>query len=88
MVIKRQEVMRMGKDKRDIYIRPGKTALKLATNIFVDIVAGLLIGFGTYNFTVALEFPMVGIGGIALIFITCSISRSEYHQWCSMYLLP
>ena len=56
----------MGKDKRDIYIRPGKTAFKLATNIFVDIVAGLLIGFGTYNFTVALEFPMVGIGGIAL----------------------
>ena len=68
VVIKRQEVMRMGKDKRDIYIRPGKTALNLATNIFVDIVAGLLIGFGTYNFTVALEFPMVGIGGIALIF--------------------
>lgn len=41
---------------------------KIGLDIMADIAGGLLIGFGTYNFTVALEFPMVGISGIALIF--------------------
>ena len=45
-----------------------RRALKLTGDIAADILAGLLIGFGTYNFTVAAEFPMVGISGIALIF--------------------
>ncbi len=58
----------MGKDSRNITLKQKKTALKLVIDIAVDIIAGLLIGFGTYNFTVALEFPMVGIGGVALIF--------------------
>ncbi len=40
----------------------------LGLDLLADIAGGLLIGFGTYNFTVALEFPMVGISGIALIF--------------------
>ena len=41
---------------------------RVGLDIMADIAGGLLIGFGTYNFTVALEFPMVGISGIALIF--------------------
>ena len=41
---------------------------RIGLDIMADIAGGLLIGFGTYNFTVALEFPMVGISGIALIF--------------------
>lgn len=45
-----------------------KYARSLAGDIAIDILAGLLIGFGTYNFTVNVEFPMVGISGIALIF--------------------
>lgn len=40
----------------------------LATDILVDIAAGLLIGLGTYNFAAAAKLPLTGIGGIALIF--------------------
>ena len=43
-------------------------AKTLAADVLVDVLAGVVIGFGTYNFTVALEFPMTGIGGVALIF--------------------
>lgn len=42
--------------------------MNFSKDVLTDILAGLLIGFGTYNFTVAAEFPMVGISGIALIF--------------------
>ena len=45
-----------------------KTVKNLAKDIAIDIIAGILIGLGTYNFTVTAEFPMVGISGIALIF--------------------
>ena len=64
----------MGKDSRNITLKQKKTALKLVIDIAVDIIAGLLIGFGTYNFTVALEFPMTALGGVALISIISSTS--------------
>ncbi len=40
----------------------------LGVDISVDVIAGLFIAFGTYNFASASEFPMVGVNGIALIF--------------------
>lgn len=40
----------------------------LAFDIFIDIVGGLLIAIGIYNFAANAEFPMTGISGIALIF--------------------
>ena len=41
---------------------------KLAYDIMIDILGGLLIGAGIYNFAVNAEFPLAGISGIALIF--------------------
>lgn len=41
---------------------------KLAYNIMVDIIAGILIGIGIYNFAVKAEFPLAGVSGIAVIF--------------------
>ena len=41
---------------------------ELAVDILVDIVAGILIAIGVYNFAAAAKFPMVGFNGIALIF--------------------
>lgn len=38
------------------------------TDVAFDVIGGLMIAFGTYNFTVYAEFPMVGLSGIALIF--------------------
>ena len=40
---------------------------KLAVDILVDIVGGILIAVGTYNFAATAEFPMVGFNGIGLI---------------------
>lgn len=40
---------------------------KLAYDVFIDIVGGVLIGLGLYNFAVNAEFPLAGISGIALI---------------------
>lgn len=45
---------------------------KWSLDIFVDILGGIFIALGTYNFAAAAEFPMVGVNGIALIF---------YHLW-------
>lgn len=45
---------------------------KWSLDILVDILGGILIALGTYNFAAAAEFPMVGVNGIALIF---------YHLW-------
>lgn len=42
-------------------------AKKLTADILVDIVGGILIAVGTYNFAAAAEFPMVGFNGIGLI---------------------
>lgn len=44
---------------------------KWSLDIFVDILGGIFIALGTYNFAAAAEFPMVGVNGIALIFIIC-----------------
>lgn len=41
---------------------------ELAKDIAIDIIGGLLIAVGVYNFAAASQFPMVGINGIALIF--------------------
>lgn len=41
---------------------------ELAKDIAIDIIGGLLIAVGVYNFAASSQFPMVGINGIALIF--------------------
>lgn len=41
---------------------------KLAYDIFCDVLGGLLIGAGIYNFAVNAGFPLSGISGLALIF--------------------
>lgn len=37
-------------------------------DIAADIVGGIFVAIGAYNFAAAAEFPMVGMNGIALIF--------------------
>lgn len=41
---------------------------KWSIDILIDILGGIFIALGTYNFAAAAEFPMVGVNGIALIF--------------------
>ncbi|MGO5052776.1 YitT family protein [Lachnospiraceae bacterium LCP25S3_G4] len=41
---------------------------KFGTDISIDIIGGLLIAIGIYNFAAKAGFPMTGISGIALIF--------------------
>lgn len=41
---------------------------KLAYDIMIDVVGGILIGIGIYNFAANASFPLAGISGIALIF--------------------
>ena len=43
-------------------------AKKWSIDILIDILGGIFISLGTYNFAAAAEFPMVGVNGIALIF--------------------
>lgn len=43
-------------------------AKKWSIDICIDILGGIFIALGTYNFAAAAEFPMVGVNGIALIF--------------------
>ena len=45
-----------------------KTMSKWSIDILADIVGGILIAAGAYNFAAAAEFPLVGVNGIALIF--------------------
>lgn len=45
-----------------------KRAKILMLDLLADVVGGILIAVGTYNFAAAAEFPMVGLNGIALIF--------------------
>lgn len=40
---------------------------RLSIDILVDILGGILIAIGTYNFAAASGFPMVGFNGIGLI---------------------
>ena len=41
---------------------------KWSIDILIDIIGGIFIAVGTYNFAAAAEFPVVGLNGIALIF--------------------
>lgn len=41
---------------------------QLAYDLFIDVIAGVLIGIGVYNFAANSEFPLAGVSGIALIF--------------------
>lgn len=41
---------------------------KLAYDIMIDVVGGILIGLGIYNFAANAAFPLADISGIALIF--------------------
>lgn len=46
-----------------------KTFLRsILKDILIDIIGGILIAIGIYNFAVNAHFPMTGISGIALIF--------------------
>ena len=40
----------------------------LLLDILIDVISGILIALGTYNFAAEADFPMVGVNGIALIF--------------------
>ena len=42
--------------------------LELTKDIATDIIGGILIAVGVYNFAAAAKFPMAGVNGIALIF--------------------
>lgn len=41
---------------------------KLSADLLFDVLGGILIAIGTYNFAAMASFPMAGINGIALIF--------------------
>ncbi len=41
---------------------------RIGIDVSVDIIGGILIALGTYNFAATADFPMVGLNGIALIF--------------------
>lgn len=41
---------------------------KQITDISIDIVGGILLALGAYNFATVAKFPLVGITGISLIF--------------------
>ena len=41
---------------------------KWSLDILVDILGGILIALGTYNFASLAQFPMAGLNGISLIF--------------------
>ena len=41
---------------------------KWSIDILADIIGGILVAAGAYNFAAASEFPLVGVNGIALVF--------------------
>ena len=43
---------------------------KWSLDILVDILGGILIALGTYNFAALAQFPMAGLNGIALISVS------------------
>lgn len=45
---------------------------QLIKDLYIDIVGGLLVAVGVYNFAVAAEFPLSGVSGFAVVF---------YHFW-------
>lgn len=52
-------------------------ARKWSMDVLVDIIGGIFIAVGTYNFAAAAEFPVVGLNGIALIFYHYSAGPSD-----------
>ena len=58
-ILKRKEQVKMKKYNR---------VKEAGIDILADIVGGLLIAVGVYNFAVASGFPVSGISGIAIIF--------------------
>ncbi len=45
---------------------------QILKDLYVDILGGLLVAIGIYNFAVASEFPLAGVSGFAVVF---------YHFW-------
>ncbi len=43
-------------------------AKRIGYNVLVDILGGVLVGVGIYNFAASAGFPLAGVSGIALIF--------------------
>ena len=41
---------------------------QIAYDVLIDIISGIAIGVGVYNFAAEANFPLAGISGIALIF--------------------
>lgn len=64
------------KKRKEIHINHGRResfyekirCKKFGIDILMDIIGGILIAVGTYNFAATAKFPMVGFNGIALIF--------------------
>ena len=45
-----------------------KMVKEIGIDVSVDILGGLLIAIGVYNFAVASDFPVAGVSGIAILF--------------------
>lgn len=45
-----------------------KMVKEIGMDVSVDILGGLLIAIGVYNFAVASDFPVAGVSGIAILF--------------------
>jgi len=45
-----------------------KMVKEIGMDVIVDILGGLLIAIGIYNFAVASDFPVAGVSGIAVLF--------------------
>ena len=41
---------------------------EIGMDVYVDILGGLLIAIGVYNFAAASDFPVAGVSGIAILF--------------------
>ena len=54
---------------------------KLAIDLVVDVLGGLMLAIAIYSFAVPANFPMTGVSGIALVFITYSGFRSVRSQY-------
>lgn len=45
-----------------------KMVKEIGMDVYVDILGGLLIAIGVYNFAAASDFPVAGVSGIAILF--------------------
>ena len=57
---------------------------ELFIDIIIDIVAGMIIAVGIYNFALNADFPVAGFSGIAIIPDGTNI-RNEYEPWLYFY---